>query len=91
MMKRDSYLVEAVSGRWIRLPESFRKASCVVDLPNGIALNVSMKSGRIEIYVQAEDQVYRLSGEMQLEKDQHSALNAARIIHHNTAQALPGY
>lgn len=91
MMKRDTYLVEAVSGNWLRLPSSFRKAGCVVDLPNGIALNVSWASGRIEIYAKAEDQIYRLSGEMRLEADPESSANtAARIIYTNQPQALPG-
>lgn len=91
MMQRDSYLVEAVSGKWLRLPTSFRKASCVVDLPNGIALNISFASGRIEIYAKAEDQVYRFFGEMVLEADQQSALSNTRIIHKNEILALPGY
>lgn len=89
-MKRDSYLVEAVSGRWLRLPNSFRKASYVVDLPNGIALNVSMSSGRIEIYAEEEDQVYRFSGEMYLEADRQSVFNSTRIIYKNEPKALPG-
>lgn len=89
-MNRDSYLVEAVSGRWLRLPANFRKASCVVDLPNGIALNVSATSGRIEIYAKAEDQVYRFSGEMFLETDQQSALHPPRITYINEPRTLPG-
>lgn len=89
-MRRDSYLVEAVSGRWLRLPNSFRKASYVVDLPNGIALNVSMSSGRIEIYAEEEDQVYRFSGEMYLEADRQSVYNSTRIIYTNDPKALPG-
>ena len=91
MMRRDSYLVEAVSGRWLRLPESFRKASYVVDLPNGIALNVSLTSGRIEIYAKEEDQVYRFSGEMYLEADRQSVYNSTRIIYKNEPRALPGF
>ncbi|WP_438448830.1 hypothetical protein [Gorillibacterium sp. sgz5001074] len=90
-MNRDSYLVEAVSGRWLRLPNSFRKASYVVDLPNGIALNVSMTSGRIEIYAEEDDQVYRFSGEMYLEADRQSVYNSTRIIYKNEPRALPGF
>lgn len=91
-MRRDSYLVEAVSGRWIRLPNSFRKASYVVDLPNGIALNVSMSSGKIEIYAKEEsDQIYRFSGEMYLEADRQSVNNSTRIIYRNEPRALPGW
>jgi hypothetical protein len=90
MMNKDSYLVEAASGRWLRLPESFRKASCVIDLPGGIALNVSCKSGRIEIYVRAEDQIYRLKGELTLEKDAQSAHPAAKITHAHESRSFPG-
>jgi hypothetical protein len=90
-MKRDSYLVEAVSGRWLRLPSSFRKASYVVDLPNDIALNVSMSSGRIEIYAKEDDQVYRFSGEMYLEADRQSVYNSTKIIYKNDPRALPGF
>lgn len=90
-MKRDTYLVEAVSGKWLRLPSSFRKASYVVDLPNGIALNVSLVSGRIEIYAKEEDQVYRFSGEMYLEADRQSVHNSTRIIYQNEPKALPGF
>lgn len=90
-MMRDSYLVEAVSGRWLRLPSSFRKASYVVDLPNGIALNVSMTSGRIEIYAKEEDQIYRFSGEMYLEADRQSVFNSTKIIYTNEPRMLPGF
>jgi hypothetical protein len=90
-MKRDSYLVEAVSGRWLRLPSNFRKASYVVDLPNGIALNVSMNNGRIEIYAKEEDQIYRFSGEMYLEADRQSLYNSTKIIYKNEPKALPGF
>jgi hypothetical protein len=90
-MNRDSYLVEAVSGRWLRLPASFRKASCVVDLPNGIALNVSLSSGRIEIYSKAEDQIYRFSGEMALETvAQAAALYTTKVTYKSEPGMLPG-
>lgn len=90
-MKRESFLVEAVSGKWLRLPSSFRKSSCVVDLPNGIALNIDLRSGCIEIYAKSEDQVYQFSGEMYLEADRKTLLNSAKIIYRNPAQALEGF
>lgn len=91
MNNKESYLVEAVSGKWLRLPASFRKASCVVDLPNGIALNVSNASGRIEIYAKAEDHIYHYSGEMILETDQESDSYTPRITFSGGGQLLPGF
>lgn len=90
MMNRDSYLAEAVSGRWLRFPEGFRKASCLVDLPGGIALNVSCRSGRIEIYVKAEDQIYRLFGELALEKDAQSAQPCAKVARTHESRSFTG-
>lgn len=90
MKNKDSYLVEAVSGKWLRLPIGFHKASCVVDLPNGIALNVSKTSGKIEIYAQAEDQIYYFSGEMVLETDWQCPERTAKITYNHQSKLLSG-
>lgn len=77
LMKRDFHLVESVSGEWIKLPDNFRKGSCVVHLPDGIALNIDAKSSCIDIYAKSEDQVYRFSWRMVLEPNQAPTLPAS--------------
>lgn len=90
-MNKNSYLVEAVSGKWLRLPADFRTAGCVVDLPGGIALNVSKTSSRIEIYAKAEDQVYYYSGEMVLHTERQPDERAPRISCSVPDMLIPGF
>lgn len=85
-MEKDTYLVESVSGKWVRLPANFRKASYVLDLPNGVLLNVHAANGCIELYTKAEDQVYRYSGEIYVEADRKPSQQATRIIYKNESK-----
>lgn len=81
VMEKETFLVESVSGKWVRLPSNFRKASYVLELPNGILLNVHASNGCIELYTKAEDQVYRYSGELFLEADPKQPHQTTKIIY----------
>lgn len=90
-MEKRSVLVEAVSGRWHRLPSTFREAAYVLDLPNGILLNVHADSGYIEIYSEADDNLYHFSGEMFLEPDLKQGAHEARILYRNEPKEIPSF
>lgn len=89
-MEKRPVLVEAVSGRWHKLPSTFREAAYVVDLPNGILLNVHADNGYIEIYSEADDNIYRFSGEMFLEADLKQESNGTKIVYRNVPKEIPG-
>lgn len=89
-IEKDTFLVESVSGKWVRLPANFRKASYVLDLPNGVLLNVHASNGCIELYTKAENQVYRYSGEMYLEAERKPSQHATKITYINESRRLTG-
>lgn len=66
MLKKDTQIVETVSGTWLRFPSSFKKAHCLVELPNQLSLNINMKSGEVHVYKKDANQVYQPFGEMHL-------------------------
>ena len=58
----ESNIVETVSHKWLRFPNSFQRATCLVDLPNNTALNINVKTGKIEVHALKSDGVYKLVG-----------------------------
>jgi hypothetical protein len=56
----NSYLVETATARWLRFPIWFQKGTCLVDLPNDLALNIHAAKGKFEVYTKNADGVYRL-------------------------------
>jgi hypothetical protein len=59
-MEMKSYLVETASSRWLRVPSWFQKRTCLVDLPNDLALNIQASNGKIEVYSKNTEGIYTL-------------------------------
>jgi hypothetical protein len=65
-MSPESFIIETVSSQWLRFPNGFQKATCIVDLPNDLALNINSKTGKIEVHEKKADGVYKLVGNIKM-------------------------
>jgi hypothetical protein len=65
-MSPESFIIETVSSQWLRFPNGFQKATCLIDLPNELALNIDSKTGKIEVYEKKADGVYKLVGNIKM-------------------------
>lgn len=65
-MNPESFIIETVSAKWLRFPKGFQKATCIVDLPNELALNINVINGRIEVHSKKTDGVYKLVGRIHM-------------------------
>lgn len=64
MNPKDTYIVETVTGTWLRFPNSFKKFHCLVELTNQITLNINMKSGSVQVHKKDGNEVYQPIGEL---------------------------
>lgn len=81
MYRKDTQIVETVSGHWLRFPNHFKKSTCLVELSNQISLNIDMKSGNVHIHKKDENQVYQHIGDLFI------SANGNNQIHCNVMQA----
>jgi hypothetical protein len=65
----DSFIIETVSNKWLRFPNGFQKATCLIDLPNDLALNINVKTGKIEVHSKKSDGIYKLVGHISMNDD----------------------
>lgn len=64
---KDTQIVEAVTGTWLRFPNSFKKFHCLVELPDQLSLNINLKSGSVHIHKMDGNSVYQPVGELMLQ------------------------
>jgi hypothetical protein len=62
--QKDTYIVETVTGTWLRFPNSFKKFHCLVELTNQISLNINLKSGSVHVHKRDGNDVYQPIGEL---------------------------
>jgi hypothetical protein len=61
-LKFESYLIETATTNWLRVPKWFQKGSSLIDLPDGIAMNVQASTGEVELHAKDFEGVYRFIG-----------------------------
>ena len=65
----ESYLIQTAASNWIRVPTWFQKATCFIDLPNDLAVNIHAGSGKMFIYSKDMEGVYRQIGALHIQKE----------------------
>jgi len=64
MHNEETQIVEAVSGRWLRFPNCFRKSSCLVELSGQLSLSIDTRNGKIHVHQKDHNEVYQYVGEV---------------------------